>query len=652
MREETLLRAQRACVVVALAGSALAAWPSRTATYGLPKATLVVLAALAALLASAARAILRRRLEVPASSVLWAMALVIVAMTAAAVLSDSPMVSVMGTDRQTGLLSYAAYLVLAVTTYAAFRDGEFRPMVKAMAATAAVVAVYALLQAAGIDPLPFGILTVPVFSTLGNSNFLSGWMAVVSPLVLWLALAGPSNGIRRAAPALYGACLLVMVASRSFQGLPAALVGSAFVGGTWLAQDRRWARLVESVGGRLGRAAPRWLAPGAAAALIVLALAAGVRAAPLASAGLEPRLDYWAAAADVVRDHPVIGVGPDRFEQFYAEYYEPVSGFPYENTDNPHNVPLSMLVSGGFVLGACYVAFLLVTGWALVTGLRRTNGERRLLLAAVGGAWLAYQVQSLVSIDIPPLALVHWVMAAVIAVLAREPRFLIFGAPAAPPAPGRRGRRSAPVKGRPRAVLAVLAIAGLFVALQALRPMRAVAASERAEALIAAGDQTGAAAAAAKAVRLAPWQARNWFVRGGALERTGDLVEARRSARRAADLAPGNATYALIVAELAQRAQDHEEAKRWYLRAWRADPLNTVTAPDIARGLLQYGERKAAAEVLDVALERAPSGELWALKGRMHALDGRVDLAFAAYRRALQLDPAHKEAAAYLGNRS
>jgi O-antigen ligase len=115
-------------------------------------------------------------------------------------------------------------------------------------------------------------------------------------------------------------------------------------------------------------------------------------------------------------DRPLFGFGLASFEGwFYA--YRPVAvavadGFR-RSTDAPHSVPLEMLASGGLLLGLAYLALVGVTGWALIRGLRHRAGVERVLLAGLGGAWLAYQVQSLVSIDVPPIAVLHYALAGV-----------------------------------------------------------------------------------------------------------------------------------------------------------------------------------------------------------------------------------------------
>jgi len=265
---------------------------------------------------------------------------------------------------------------------------------------------------------------------------------------------------------------------------------------------------------------------------------------------------------------------------------------------------------------------------------------------------LAYQVQSIVSIDIPPLAVLHWVLTGAIVAQSGGLRFVTMGKPQAARvttrAERRRGKTSLRVDGPGRVAIGLLTALSLVAAWNLLRPMRAVAAAERSANLIEVGDTQGALESSARATKLAPWQARNWFLRGNALERAGEIGEARRAARRAATLAPGTATYALIVAELAQRAQDTDEALLWFRRAYAADPRNGQVSPAVARGLILYGMREEALPILEQAIARAPTAELWGLKGRLHALDNRTDLAVEAYEEALKLDPAHKEANAYL----
>jgi len=629
---------------VAVAGTAVFIWPSKTAAYGLPKATLVSLAALGILVLFVARWVICRRAEIPSAPVLWAAGLVVAFMAIAAVTSNTPLVAVMGSARPTGLTSYIGYLILAMAAASSFRYQGFGRLVEAAGIAVAVIGLYGLAQAAGWQPIPFGILTAPVFSTLGNANFLSGWLAVTAPLLIWLLFRQARPAARCALAGLLALSLVVIVASRSFQGIPALLAGCVLPLGLWLFEGRRRRAL-----GGGGFSGPTLAAAGALAVIAGVAGATLLPASPI-SGGLAPRLDYWSAAVRVLGDNHVTGIGSDTFSQFYPSYYRSVSGVPYESTDNPHNVPLDMFVSGGVLLGSAYLAMLLLTGGTLWRGLRRLEGPDRHLLAATGGAWVAYQVQSIVSIDVPPLAVFHWVLTGAIVAQAGGVTILTIGKPKdarTTRAERRRGDIGDRV-GRSGAVaIGMLTVLSLVAAWNLLRPMRAVAAADRSEDRIEAGDPQGALESAARATSLAPWQARNWFLQGRALERLGENREARQAAERAAELAPGNPGYLLVVAELAQRAND-ESALKWFERAYEADPQDARVTPSFARALILFGMSEEALSILEQAIARAPTAELWGLKGRLHALDGRTDLAIRAYEKALALDPAHAEANAYL----
>lgn len=657
MLAEKILTWQRALIGFGVAGAALMIWPSRTEAYGLPKATIVMLVAACVLLLAVCRWIVARRIEVPVGPVPLAMTLVVLVMAIATVASPTPLVALMGSSRQTGLMSYVAYLVIALVMIQAFRV-DVPWVTRAFVVTAVIVGFYALLQAAGLQPLPFGIFTTPVFSTLGNSNFLSGWMAIVFPLSVLGVLSGSGGRWwRMTAAAVALMSPMVIVASRSFQGVPAALAGGTLVVGVWIGQDRRWERLwrqaVERTSIQLALAA-------SALAVVLLAvglLLGGPWAVDQAATGLGPRLDFWSAAARLIGDNPVIGTGPDTFGQYYPSYYERASHIGYEPTDSPHSVPLTMLAAGGIPLGLAYGGFVVITGWALVRGLRRTGGSQRLLVAGIGGAWLAYQFQSVVSIDVTPLALAHWVLAAAIVVTTGQASFrgmTLGSVPNGPRGPSRSGPRrqkAVPLAAGTRVLLVMLAALAMAAAVLVTRPMRAVAAAERAEDLVSEGAAPVALEFATTAVELAPWRAEYWFLKGRALERQGDVPAARAAARRAVELAPGNGIYAVVAAGLARRAQDHEEARQYYRHALERDPLNDRVVVEGVRALLLYGQGEEALPILEDALERRETAELWALRGRLHALQGRSDLARAAYREALRLDPSHREAQDFLGAR-
>src|SRR5205085_11509631 len=126
------------------------------------------------------------------------------------------------------------------------------------------------------------------------------------------------------------------------------------------------------------------------------------------------RKDYWSAAWHMFGSSPIAGKGLDRYAAYFRIYQPKGFGlrYPVGFTNNAaHSVPLHMLATGGVILGLGYLAFVVVVSASLVRGLASSDGTQRLLVGGLGGAWVAYVVQSSVSIDVVPIALVGWLLA-------------------------------------------------------------------------------------------------------------------------------------------------------------------------------------------------------------------------------------------------
>jgi len=80
----------------------------------------------------------------------------------------------------------------------------------------------------------------------------------------------------------------------------------------------------------------------------------------------------------MVRDHPLVGVGPDMVKERYAEYRDPLAVKPI----NPHlhNVPIQIAAERGLPALAAWLAFIGVLGAGLIREFNR--GEHRVLAAA------------------------------------------------------------------------------------------------------------------------------------------------------------------------------------------------------------------------------------------------------------------------------
>ena len=416
-------------------------------------------------------------------------------------------------ERYGGLLSLVLYLLAASLIVAIYtsRPGGLVEVTRVATVAAAALSAYVLLQAVGLDWVvwrePSGAVAKFHAGSMGNSDFAGGYLGLALPLA---ALGLWDRGRWRTAAAVSVVLMVAGLAvARSRGGLLAGVAGVVV-----FAVARR---------GGLSRQARGWLLAGAtlaAAALGVLAVtvtfprtSALDRTDLLRSKSTATRVREWSTAWRVFVRHPVLGTGPETFRYEFTRYRPRADGgdLGLQVADKPHNIVLEHASDTG-ALGA--LSYLVLVGASIALALRRRRAapkEERALLAAMLGALVAYLAQGLVSIDVPPLALMGWMALAGVAVLA-DPG--LARARTRVPRPGRSTRHRPE---RPQADLAgraPLAVAGAAL----LAALVATAWPAAADLAAGAAQRRGAAATAAhhwrQAADRAPWQAAYRLDRG------------------------------------------------------------------------------------------------------------------------------------------
>ncbi|CAN5518676.1 hypothetical protein BH23ACT9_BH23ACT9_32460 [soil metagenome] len=652
---ERTLQWQRRTLAAVLVLTALAFHRGTFDVFNTTKATVIAVGTTAIVAAGVVRVARTRRALLPVTRAWWATGAFLGALAVSTVVSPTPLWSVVGRPgRHTGLAMYVLCAVLLLVTVRLYRDSSPVHLVKALLGAALPVSLYGLGQAAGFEPFGWNALEggPQVFATFGNANFFSAWLGIVTPLGVWAALARTLPwGWRATGGTVAVLAMAACLVSDSLQGPGAAMLGMMLVGGVWLFTE--------------GGAVRRWRRPllaGGLGGVGVLAAGLTTGAGPFAAvrqgaqASLSSRLPKWEAALAMARDRPLLGVGLDNYANWYPFYRsEAVAAQDglQRSVDSSHNVALDMLTSGGVPLLATYAAVVVVTAWALIVGLRRLQGPERLLLAGLGGAWVAYQAQSLVSIDVPPLAVLHWVLAGVIIARGACPPLREWVLPGAPPIPttrpGRKQKVRVPAVPLARAHPAVLGGLGVVV-LTALwagtLPVRADAAAMRGVHLGAAGDTRGATDSYRRAGTLGRWEPRYPSMLGGALHQVGRAEQAYDAYLEAAQRDPRDLANALNLARVAVSADRHDDAARWYARALEIDPTTPEVLAEVGRNRLDQGDIAGANGLLERAVTlRGDQANWWVTLGQVRSAEGDEPGARAAFERALELDPEQHEAA-------
>ncbi len=624
------------------------------------KLTALLLVAIALVVSIAVRVLRDREVHLPVSAagaVAAALALAFVVSAAVAPVTNTAVLGAYG--RNSGLLAYLAALVLFVVGLRVFDRPGARVLVGGIVFAGLFTAVYGLLQKNGIDRVPWNNPFNPIIAGLGNPNFAAGYLGIAASVAAGGALwRGWAVGWRALSAATTVLCLVAAALSSSAQGPVAAAGGLFVVALAWvldLPGIRRTTGLAFVVGG----------AAVAGTALLIGAFAkAGPAARLFADVGSQARVHYWDAALNMFAERPLLGVGLDQYGNFWrsertSESVTLLGGPSY--SDAAHSVPLQMLAQGGLLLGAVYLALLLVTASALVRGLLRLRGADRMLLGAVGGGWAAYQVQSFVSIDQVPLLVLHFALAgAVIAVSGTTGMRSITlpGAlkPVAVHPNDARARRRAVAAPRRRDLdgadavgIALVGVVAVFAAYQSLEPLRANRAAKAAADAIQQGDGVTALAAYDKAKQLVPGQAYYSILEGNLFETAQPPQPARAEAsyRRAAEVDPYEVNAVKGAATLAERNGDVAEARSLFDRALELDPYNDETVELAAQFELRQQGAERARELLETALQRLPrSAKVLANLGDARAALGDQTGARQAYEQALAIDPAQPVAIA------
>lgn len=650
---ESTLRWQRWLLAAMLFGSAVIILPPAVEPFMLPKITFLVALTLGLGALAAARAIWRRSLHVPLSPVAVAVAAFGLALAIATVTSPTKLVSTIGIySRYTGLVPYMVYLFVFFVTLRV-TDHSFARLLRRTALVAlGFVVGYGLLQAAALDPVGYRELNLgTTFSFLGNTNFSAAWAGAVSALALSTALTpGEPRGWRIYAAVLAPATVLYAVLTGTSQGPVVAVVSLA------------WAALLLSTAAdsRIRRAAAgrRGLVLAAAGLMAVVAGVALVAVMPYLRAQLDQALverpEFWATAVSIFLDHPIVGTGLDTYAHHFLAY-RPAShalANGTSTTDAPHSVVLGMFSNGGLLLGLAYVAVVALVAFALVRGSLHAQGASRLALAGFGGVWLGYQAQSLVSFDVPPLAILHWLSAGVIVAIAAPPRWRelpLPGRPASRPV-NRRGKAygAIEVPTSTRALQGLVVMVALLALWVAAYPLRADLVAASAAPLTGSGRFDEAVDRFERAADLNPAEATYVFLAARAEDAAGRHERALEAATEAAERDPGTVDYALFAGQQAHEAGNTSEAQRWYRNAVARDPHDPPVLNTAAAYLGQTGDLRAAEILLERSAALRATPETLVLLGRARAAMNDLSGARSALEQSLKLDPGNSDAQAVL----
>ena len=309
--------------------------------------------------------------------------------------------------RLTGFFTY-----LALSIYFAFciisENGlTTAKLSKLLTTLGAIMALYGLLQSLGLEIFAYGATYgSSVFGTLGNSNFLSGFLGITASATVVMIFGSKLNAIQRSLLICYSLISLITIyQSNSQQGFLNFAASLGICLSMYLFVQRKIFFASITLG--------LFCSSGIATVAGIFNL--GPFAGFIYQSSVSVRQGYWSAAGSMLSNNPFFGVGMDNFLNLYRRFRseETTLKNPGVVSDSAHSVILDIGAGSGFVTLIAYIALILLVCRAIIKVVRRSK-VLEIEFMALSAAWFAYQVQSLISINQIALATWGWILSGIL----------------------------------------------------------------------------------------------------------------------------------------------------------------------------------------------------------------------------------------------
>lgn len=263
---------------------------------------------------------------------------------------------------------------------------------------------YGFVQILNLDPVEWNYqVSNKILTTLGNPNFSSAIFGILGAACLPIIFTRNFEIQKKIFYGVISICSLwLSYETNSIQGPVAMVGGLVFVGllSPVIYQKGKQYQILgvgTIITGILSLTAIYILSPGTFNRLF--------------SYTFDLRKYYWVTAIKMMQEKPFFGVGIDS----YGENYRLLRGSavtknygPFVYSNNAHSVPLQIGATLGLIGFVLYLSIQIVAFIAIIKMV--TNKQRILTTTELGliGAWVAFQLQNLVSVDQIGVQIIGW----------------------------------------------------------------------------------------------------------------------------------------------------------------------------------------------------------------------------------------------------
>ncbi len=307
--------------------------------------------------------------------------------------------------RQTGYVAYIILVMIALGAALLRTKKSFDLLVWALLVSGAVNVIYCAWAIAFGDFIGWNNPYGNILGLFGNPNFIGAFLGMFITGSIAFAFSSHFSWKYRIGFIVLGLIALYEIdKSNAIQGFVVTGAGLAMIGFYLVrAKTKGWLLTSGYVVG--------------VAIVGAFALAGALQRGPLASliykTSVSLRGQYWAAGLQMGSDNPLTGVGMDGYGNYYrmarSEYAATTLPGPRTVTNAAHNVVIDVFAYGGYPLVLSYIAILAIGIWAILRVTLRNRAYDGTFVA-LATTWLAYELQSIISINQMGLAIWGWVL--------------------------------------------------------------------------------------------------------------------------------------------------------------------------------------------------------------------------------------------------
>ncbi len=304
------------------------------------------------------------------------------------------------TGRNLGFFHYFFLIVIFATVSISSVEKVVPFLFKSLVFTGTVEAIYGFMQFLELDPAPWKNSQNWIFGTLGNPNFLSSFLALATIATLYFVMT-ERKWVSRFT---YTLCAIfqtsVMLLSSSTQGLILLIFGILALSLVFLLKRSKILGWAFAIFGSI---------------MAMIAVFGTLQSGPLGrylyQDSVSFRGDYWRAGIRMFQGNWTHGVGLDSFGDFYRVYRDSTAanrrGLDVVS-NSAHNLFIDLAATGGILLVSTYLSLIGIVLYAIAKKLR--SGEKvSLEYKTLIILWVAFNLQSLISINVPGLAVWGWI---------------------------------------------------------------------------------------------------------------------------------------------------------------------------------------------------------------------------------------------------